>query len=177
MHSCSARVLADGGIVVDTRPADSFGDGHALGTLNIPLGKSFSTWAGWLVPYDRDVYLIAATQADAARAAREMAKIGLDRVAGWFPSDALAAWADAGGAVERVAQTSCVRDRGARDERRSDGRRRAQRIRVGARARSRRAAHSASACSPSASPKFRATARWSCSARAARARRSRRACC
>jgi hypothetical protein len=35
-----------------------------------------------------------------------MAKIGLDRVAGWFPAEALAAWSDAGGAVERVAQTS-----------------------------------------------------------------------
>ena len=99
-------VLENGGMVVDTRPADSFADGHARSTLSIPLGKSYSTWAGWLVPYDRDVYLIAATQSDAARAAREMAKIGLDRVAGWFSSDALAEWADAGGVVERVAQTT-----------------------------------------------------------------------
>ena len=99
-------VLADGGTVVDTRSADSFADGHAPGTLNIPLGKSFSTWAGWLVRYDRDAYLIAAAEADATCAAREMAKIGLDRVAGWFPAEALAGWAHAGGAVERVAQTT-----------------------------------------------------------------------
>lgn len=99
-------VLEERGVVVDTRSAESFADGHAPGTLNIPLGKSFSTWAGWLLPYDRDAYLIAVTQGDAARAAGEMAKIGLDRVAGWFPAEALAAWSDAGGAVERVAQTS-----------------------------------------------------------------------
>ena len=99
-------VLAERGVVVDTRSAESFAGGHAPGTLNIPLGKSFSTWAGWLLPYDRDAYLIAATQGDAARGAGEMAKIGLDRVAGWFPAEALAAWSDAGGAVERVAQTS-----------------------------------------------------------------------
>jgi len=42
----------------------------------------------------------------AERGAGEMAKIGLDRVAGWFPAEALAAWSDTGGAVERVAQTS-----------------------------------------------------------------------
>ena len=99
-------VLADRGTVVDTRPAESFADGHAPGTLNIPLGKSFSTWAGWLLQYDCDVYLIAASQADAARAAREMAKIGLDRVAGWFPAEALVTWSNGGGTIERVAQTS-----------------------------------------------------------------------
>lgn len=96
--------LADGSVVVDTRPADAFADGHAPGTLNIPLGKTFSTWAGTLLAYDRDVYLIAATQADAARAAREMAKVGLDLVPGWFAVEALSAWSAAGGAVERVAQ-------------------------------------------------------------------------
>ena len=101
-----SRVLAEHGIVVDTRAADAFADGHVPGTLNIPLGKVFSTWAGWLLPYDRDSYLIATSQADATRAAREMAKIGLDRVAGWFPTESFAAWSDGGGAIERVAQTS-----------------------------------------------------------------------
>jgi hydroxyacylglutathione hydrolase len=101
-----AAVLAVDGLIVDTRPAESFADGHAPATLNIPLGKSFSTWAGTLLTYDRDAYLIAATQADAARAAREMAKIGLDRVVGWFATEALAVWADAGGEVERVTQVS-----------------------------------------------------------------------
>ncbi|MFI5243960.1 MAG: rhodanese-like domain-containing protein [Gemmatimonadales bacterium] len=101
-----SSVLSEHGIVVDTRSAESFAGGHARGTLSIPPGKAFSTWAGWLLPYDRDVYLIATTQADAARAAREMAKIGLDRVAGWFPVEALTALSNAGGAVEQVAQTS-----------------------------------------------------------------------
>ena len=93
-------------VVVDLRPADSFADGHAPGTLNIALGKAFATWAGTLLSYERDVYLIAATQADAAHAAREMAKIGLDRVAGWFAAEALAEWSNGGGQVEQVAQAS-----------------------------------------------------------------------
>ena len=100
--------LAAHGIVVDTRPSDAFAGGHAPGTLNIPLGKSYSTWAGWLLPCDQDVQLISATQADATHAAREMAKIGLDRVAGWFSADELSGWASATGGMERVAQTSAA---------------------------------------------------------------------
>lgn len=104
--------LAEHQVVVDARSGDAFADAHVPGTLNIPLGKSFSTWAGWLLPYDRDVCLIAESQADAARASREMAKIGLDHVAGWFPADSLSAWSD-GGTMERVTQTtsSLIADR------------------------------------------------------------------
>jgi hydroxyacylglutathione hydrolase len=106
--SALSAVLAGASAVVDTRSADAFADGHVPGTLNIPLGKTFSTWAGWLLPYDRESYLIATLQDDAARAARELAKIGLDRVAGWFPAAALAAWPEGGAGVERVAQTSAA---------------------------------------------------------------------
>jgi hydroxyacylglutathione hydrolase len=102
-------VLADGGTVVDTRSAGAFAAGHAPGTLSVPLGKSFSTWAGWLLPYGRDAYLIAATQGDATCAAREMAKIGLDRVAGWFPVEALAIRThEDRAALERVAQATAA---------------------------------------------------------------------
>ncbi|MGH7656466.1 MAG: MBL fold metallo-hydrolase [Gemmatimonadaceae bacterium] len=98
--------LSERAVIVDLRSADSFADGHAPGTLNIPLSKSFTTWAGTLLPYGRDLYLIAATQSEAARAAGEMAKIGLDRVAGWFGAEALAEWSSGGGSVEQVTQAS-----------------------------------------------------------------------
>jgi hydroxyacylglutathione hydrolase len=107
-----ARVVsgmrASGDVVIDTRASDTFADGYVPQTLSIPLGKSFSTWCGWLVPYDRDTYLIAESQAEAARAAREMAKIGIDRVAGWFAHDALMAWSDSGGTFARVAQVTAA---------------------------------------------------------------------
>ncbi len=83
-----ATVLREGGTVIDTRPADSFAKMHTPGTINIPLNKSFSTWAGWLVAFDTDFYLIA----DAGRidqAVRDLNMIGLDRVAGYFETDAV----------------------------------------------------------------------------------------
>lgn len=85
-------ILRDGGTVVDTRPTAEFARRHAPGTLSVPLGKSFSTWAGSVVAYDRDFYLLAPEGADDARmagAARDLALIGLDGVAGWFAASAL----------------------------------------------------------------------------------------
>ena len=90
------RALASGTVVIDTRPAAVFGAGHVPGTLNIPLNKSFSTWAGWLVSYDVDIHLIADDERTVAMAVRELAMIGLDRVTGWYATAVVTAWRDAG---------------------------------------------------------------------------------
>jgi len=82
-------ILARGEVVVDVRAAASFAHGHLSGTLNIPLDRSFVTWAGWLLPYDRDVWLIAPDDDRATQAVRALAMIGLDRVAGYFSTDVL----------------------------------------------------------------------------------------
>lgn len=99
-------VLGEGAPVIDTRPADEFARGHVPGTINIPLDRSFNTWAGWLVPYDRDFYLIVAESCDgcAEAAAKDLAMIGLDRIAGWFSSDALDTWTIGGGLLEATPQ-------------------------------------------------------------------------
>ena len=97
--------LVRGALVVDTRPADAFAAGHIPGTISIPLNRSFTTWAGWLVPYDADFHLIAGAGGPAlAEAVRDLAMIGLDRVAGSFGPEVLAEWRAAHGALESVAQ-------------------------------------------------------------------------
>jgi len=70
------------GIVVDLRPADEHAAAHLRGTLNIPLNRAFTTWAGWLVPPDRPLYLIAADEASWLDARVALQSIGLDGVAG-----------------------------------------------------------------------------------------------
>ena len=85
-------LIASGHLVVDTRPAAAFADAHVPGTLNIPLNKSFSTWAGWLLPYDRDLHLIVDDESRALdEAVRDLAMIGLDRIAGVFGHDTVSA--------------------------------------------------------------------------------------
>jgi hydroxyacylglutathione hydrolase len=101
-----ARVASSGSPLVDTRQAGLFAARHIPGTLNIPLNKSFPTWAGSLLPYDRDFYLLiddnVADRAD--EATRDLAMIGLDRVAGYFGVDALAAWEQTGKGMEGIQQ-------------------------------------------------------------------------
>ncbi|MEO5799225.1 MAG: rhodanese-like domain-containing protein [Gemmatimonadales bacterium] len=70
--------------VVDLRPFAQYAEGHVAGTLNLPLIKAFTTWAGWLLRYDRDISLISPDAASTAEARRALASIGLDRVRGAF---------------------------------------------------------------------------------------------
>jgi hydroxyacylglutathione hydrolase len=107
-ETCMPGLLDRGALVVDTRHAGDFAAGHIPGTINIPLDKSFTTWAGWLVPYDQDVYLLMDDGCPGCvdQAARDLAMIGLDRVAGWFGTDALAAWAARDGELEVVPQVT-----------------------------------------------------------------------
>jgi hydroxyacylglutathione hydrolase len=91
-----ADVVESGAVVLDTRRAADHAAGHAPRTINIPFNASFTTRAGWLVPYGRDVYLLVGEHADAAAdlaaaATRDLSLIGLDRVAGYFDGDALSA--------------------------------------------------------------------------------------
>ena len=95
-------VLRAGEMVIDTRSASAFAVGHVPGTVNIPLDNSFTTWAGWLVPYDRPVYLIvdgAHCDGCASAALRDLAMIGIDRVGGVFSVDVIDTWASRPGHV------------------------------------------------------------------------------
>ena len=95
-----------GARVIDARPSDVVAAGYLPGTLHIPAGGSFVTWAGWLLPYDDDLFLIARDTDDAtvAELVRQLALIGLDRVAGVFDAGALARAAAAGATLEPVPQ-------------------------------------------------------------------------
>jgi hydroxyacylglutathione hydrolase len=93
-----SALLEAGGFVIDARPAADFAARHVPGTISIPLNPSFTTWAGWLAPYDQDVYLIVRDAAgrEVAEAVLDLSMIGLDRVAGVFGAEAVAAWEASG---------------------------------------------------------------------------------
>jgi hydroxyacylglutathione hydrolase len=99
-------LLARGSVVVDTRSAGEYASEHLPGTLNIPLNRSFVTWAGWLLPYDADLYFGIDDLAESHRIelVRQLALIGLDRVAGVFGADAVHRAAARGAALETVPQ-------------------------------------------------------------------------
>jgi hydroxyacylglutathione hydrolase len=78
------ELVTAGAMVVDTRPAADFAAAHLPGTLNLPLNGSFVTWAGWLLPYDQDLYILLGdtSAAGIAELRRLLSLIGLDRVTG-----------------------------------------------------------------------------------------------
>jgi hydroxyacylglutathione hydrolase len=95
-------------LVVDTRTSTEYASGHLPGSINIPFNNSFTTWAGWVLPYDRDVYLVSAKPdgRQSELALRDLAMIGLDRVAGSFGLDALGAWTRGGRTLAKIARIS-----------------------------------------------------------------------
>lgn len=80
-------LLDDGGVGVDLRPREAFAVGHIGGTLNLPLNRSFTNWAGSLLPYDAPLVLIGVDETEAHAAARQLFLIGLDAVEGFCGPD------------------------------------------------------------------------------------------
>jgi hydroxyacylglutathione hydrolase len=99
-----SAALANGACVVDTREAAAFASGGVPGTINIPRNRSFTTWAGWLIPYGRDFYLIADGRRDEAidELVRDLAGIGLDRIAGCFGTEVIDRWRENDGRLQAI---------------------------------------------------------------------------
>jgi hydroxyacylglutathione hydrolase len=98
------RLLEAGAVVVDLRPAAQFAERHVAGSISIPDGRQLLTWAGWLLPYDRDIHLLGVDRARIGAVLADLAMIGLDRVTGWFPPAVVDAWGGSGGGIESVPQ-------------------------------------------------------------------------
>jgi hydroxyacylglutathione hydrolase len=92
-------------IVIDTRSTAAYAGGHIPGTLNLPMGRSFTTYAGSLLPYDRDLYLIA-DAGQVREAVRALVNIGLDRVAGYLGLEAVDLWRAGGRPLATIRQLS-----------------------------------------------------------------------
>lgn len=99
LFNCMEKLINEGATIIDTRSVDAFAAGHIPGTLNVPYDKSFTTWAGWVLDYDKPFYLIA-NKNDISGIVRDLAYIGLDNTAGYFEGSAVQAWSDAGHMLE-----------------------------------------------------------------------------
>ena len=99
------RAGARGAVVVDVRPYDAFGGQHVPGAVSLDLAGNFATFAGWVLPPETDIFLVAGDRAEAEEAAVWLRRVGLDRVRGWLLGG-MPAWVKAGLATAHVAQVS-----------------------------------------------------------------------
>lgn len=92
--SAAAGVRA-GALLVDLRGASEFAVAHPAGALNLSYGKKVGYWAGYVLPADARVVLLAANQQEATDAARQLLRIGVSRIDG-FINGGFDAWRAAG---------------------------------------------------------------------------------
>ncbi|MFF5014044.1 rhodanese-like domain-containing protein [Streptomyces sp. NPDC001165] len=88
-------LLAEGGQVVDVRPAADYAAGHIPGALSIPLRGQFATWLGWLLPDTAPLVFVTGDGQDLDEIVWQAAKIGYERLAGHLDGG-MPAWAAAG---------------------------------------------------------------------------------
>jgi hydroxyacylglutathione hydrolase len=79
-----AHAVGHGAALVDARDPDRFADGHIPGSLSIGLRDTFGTWAGSMVPIDREVALVLERHEDLEPALAQLRRAGFDRVIGYL---------------------------------------------------------------------------------------------
>lgn len=100
--------LESGLKVVDTRQVEAYADGHIKGTINIPLGKSFINWAGWLLPYDAPFALIV-DEVNVERTMLDLRLIGLDEIRGYWTPDVVKSWDQGLFGIEQVSADAAMK--------------------------------------------------------------------
>ena len=95
-------LLAEGKQVLDMRPADAYSKDHIQGTINIPFNKSFANWAGWIVDYNKPLYVLVDTE-NLEEALIALHSVGIDEVYGFGEAGNIVSQADNLASYENVA--------------------------------------------------------------------------
>jgi glyoxylase-like metal-dependent hydrolase (beta-lactamase superfamily II)/rhodanese-related sulfurtransferase len=92
-------------LVLDVRPFDAFGGQHIPGAYSIDLNGNFATFAGWTLPVEAEILLVADREADIRTATVWLRRVGLDKATGYLEGGMMS-WNLAGMPTEHVAQLS-----------------------------------------------------------------------
>lgn len=76
--------IADGAIVLDTRPADEYTAAHLRGSVSVPVDGRTAETVGMLLAPDQRIVLVAPEGLEQETATR-LARIGYDHVVGYLP--------------------------------------------------------------------------------------------
>ncbi len=85
-------------VVVDVRSAESFAAGHVPGSYSLWLA-GLSVYAGWVLPYDTPILLVADSPAQYCEAVCALVRVGFERIEGALQGG-FEAWQSAGFRVD-----------------------------------------------------------------------------
>jgi glyoxylase-like metal-dependent hydrolase (beta-lactamase superfamily II)/rhodanese-related sulfurtransferase len=88
-------------VVLDARGYHAFAGQHIPGAWHLDLSGNFPTYAGWVLPTDRDILLVADDYRKALEANAWARRVGVDRIVGCLDGG-MAAWAVAGLKTSRI---------------------------------------------------------------------------
>lgn len=72
----------DNSILVDTRNKVEFAKGHLVNSINIQNNNALANWSGWMLPYNRDLVIIAEAGQE-EEVTRKLMRIGMDQIVGF----------------------------------------------------------------------------------------------
>ena len=107
--------LLRAGQLIDLRTGEEFASTHLRGSLSIPAGAQFATYAGWLLPWGRPLGLIGVDDVTLEDARVQLARIGIEAVAGRSDAVATLAPAEPRGSIDRVTFDAVAAGRAAGD--------------------------------------------------------------
>ena len=81
--------------ILDTRCYEGFGGEHVPGSWCIDLRSNFATYAGWLLPPDKQILLVSEGEGQALESAVWLHRVGLDNIIGFLDGGTFA-WVTAG---------------------------------------------------------------------------------
>ncbi len=76
------RRLEQGEWVVDLRSRKAYASSHLAGIVSLGLDGPMATWLGWMIDWGAQLTLVGETADQVAAAQRELARIGIDALAG-----------------------------------------------------------------------------------------------
>ncbi|HVL33490.1 MAG TPA: MBL fold metallo-hydrolase [Actinomycetota bacterium] len=102
-----AAAIEGGAVVLDVRAPEAFAGGHIPEALNAGLAGSFVTWAGTIVPPERDLVLVLDRDEDVRHVTRNLLRIGFAAPLGWLAGGMLS-WRVEGREITFVEQITAI---------------------------------------------------------------------
>jgi len=103
--SFADKARIPGTVVLDIRPVEAFGGQHIPGAWHLDYGGNFATFAGWTLPADGEILLVADDESVVRDAAIWLKRVGIDHVTGYLDGG-MHSWNAAGLPTESVPQLS-----------------------------------------------------------------------
>ncbi len=94
-----------GSVVLDTRTYLSFASGHIPGSYSISLQGNLATFAGWIIPPEKDIVLVLEKEEDLPKVKELLYTVGLDSISGYLQGG-MPKWITAGESTDHIGSVS-----------------------------------------------------------------------